>query len=131
MNRYEILNYGKPIEIIGTPQRRGRGRTCVAFYTHKNETTGNVYVRINVSGDIAKDFQGKRLEIVALGEAFAIVPDNNGRFTLSKGTISGANSATNLWLMESVKASLDEHNKVDAVKVNNAYIFPHIPIVKE
>ena len=132
MKQYDILNYGNPIEIV-----RGRRGGCKAEnpcirFNHSTRNGGNTeYVKIDVSHHIRRDFEGKKLEIVSLGKSYAIVPENNGRFYLSGSTICGGTSATYSYIEESIKDCVDEHGSVDVVKINNAYIFPHIPITKE
>ena len=133
MRQFDVLNYGRPIEIVGGRTHRPSGRTCITLGWAKRRKgdRANEYLRMTVSSDIAKTFGGQKLEIVSLGSAFAIVPDNNGRFRLSGCTICGANTATYEIIRNTFKDALDEWDKVDAVKVNNAYIFPHVPIVED
>lgn len=73
-------------------------------------------------------FKGKRFEIVALTNSYAITCDNNGRFTLSNNVVRGLDTATIRAMRDNLKCRIDDAGKVDAVKINNAFFFPHISI---
>ena len=130
MKKQNIYNYGEPIELVTTGRRFAPStkRTCVTFGKSYKKNSNNTYLRLTVSSDIAKHFKDKRLEIVKLGDTFALTPDDDGRFYISGSTISGINTATLEKIKEIISDSLDEYDKCDAVKINEGYFFPHVPL---